>query len=231
MSIETQLENQVVSEVRTVLSSDDSAHSIEHLDEVWRLAKWLMQSTPARHRIVVAAAYCHDLKSRGEVGFSKAVDSSVEHSFPLLKELGYTDEEIATVGQCIYEGSWEYYVKGRRPSMAEAVILRDADWLEAMGAHGVARVFAFAGRYCLPIAYLDLDPDQPVRLPTPEKGPNPPFDHFYSKLLWLRDNLITTEARKEGERRHAFLVHFLKEYGLEVIRTTDPTGPNKNGKS
>jgi uncharacterized protein len=220
MSIETELEERVASAVKAAISSDDSSHSIEHANEVWRLSKWLLRSTPARHRIVLAAAFCHDLKSRGEVGFSKAVDSSVEHSSPLLERLGYTNAEISLVGQCIVEGSWEYFVKGRRPTIPEAAILRDADWLEAMGAHGVARVFAFAGRYCLPIAYVDLDPDHPVRLPTPVKGPNPPFEHFYSKLLWLEENLITAEARKEGERRHAFLVHFLKEYGQEIARTS-----------
>lgn len=220
MSTESLLEEHLLSAVRKVMSSDDSAHGVEHITEVWRLSKWLCRTTPVRYRVILAAAYCHDLRSRGDAGFSKALDSSVQYASPLLASLGYTDEEISLVGQCIFEASWENFVTGRQPTIPEAAILRDADFLEAMGAHGIARVFAFAGRYCLPIAYLDLDPDHPIRLPTSPNKPNPPFDHFYSKLLWLKENLIHPIARKEGERRHAYLVQFLKEYGQEITRTT-----------
>jgi uncharacterized protein len=221
MSLTSELETQVAAAVLRVMSADDTAHSIEHADEVWRLSKWLLAGTQARPRICLAAAYCHDLRSRGEAGFTNAVDSSVKHGSSLLSSLGYNDEEIALIGTVITEASWENFVKGLRPSSLEAQILRDADWLDATGAHGVARVFAFAGRYCLPLTFVDQDADHPVALPTPAHAPDPPFHHFYSKLLWLRENFITEKARAEGERRHAFLVSFLKEYRRELTFRVD----------
>jgi uncharacterized protein len=102
-------------------------------------------------------------------------------------------------------------------------VLRDADWLEAIGAHGIARVFAFAGHYNVPLTFVDRDPERPPRLPTQDNQPDPSaFHHFYSKLLWVKDGLLTEPGRQEGERRHRFLVAFLKEYRAERERTDEP---------
>ena len=216
----TTLEDALLRAVETHISQDDPAHALAHILEVVRLARWILREVEADERIVIAAAYCHDLRSRREVGFEEAVGRSASEAAVILRNLGYSECEIRDVAECIVSASWEHHLAGGKPSSLEASVLRDADWLEAMGAHGIARVFAFAGTYRLPLAFVDGDPEHPARLSATLDGPDPsPFHHFYSKLLWLMPELVTEPARREGSRRHRILVDFLKEYREEMRRT------------
>ncbi|HEY3143554.1 MAG TPA: hypothetical protein VGJ86_20630 [Acidimicrobiales bacterium] len=207
-----------------IYSRGDVAHGLEHASAVARLARWLLQGTGtagADERIVVAAAWCHDLRSRAEAGFADATSASAAEALWMLGELGFTDEERQSVAHCITTASWEHHVAGGVPATIDAEILRDADWLDAMGAHGLARVFAFAGTYGVPLRWVEGDPTHPTRLPTDSQRADPsPFHHFYSKLLWLRDGLRTPRARREGERRHGVLVQYLQDFQSEINRTT-----------
>jgi uncharacterized protein len=222
-AIDITLEQALAQRVRQQISVADAAHAFDHVQEVARLAKWLLTTVPAEPRIVVAAAYCHDLCSRSEVGFTEAIPRSVQAARLLLSDLGYGAEEIDQVGQCIVTASWEYALQGGQPHSPEASVLRDADWLEAIGAHGIARVFAFAGHYQVPLTFVDLDPERPPRLRTRGDQPDPSaFHHFYAKLLWVKDGLLTEPGRHEGERRHRVLVTFLREYRAEYERTGEP---------
>ena len=198
-------EQSLVQHVRVCISRDDVAHAFEHVQEVARIAKWLLTAVPAVPRIVVAAAYCHDLHSRSSVGFAEAIPQSIRTAQGLLKEIGYSAEEIERVKQCIITSSWEHALQCGVPSSPEACVLRDADWLESIGAHGVARVFAFAGHYHVPLGFVDHDPERPPRLPTNGNQADPSaFHHFYAKLLWIKDGLLTAPGRIEGEGGTAF---------------------------
>ena len=86
--------------------------------------------------------------------------------------------------------------RGKTPDTLEGKIVQDADRLDAMGAVGVARCFAYGGEHARPL-------EESVQ-------------HFYDTLLLLRDGLNTASARRLAERRHAFLEAFLREYADET---------------
>ena len=86
--------------------------------------------------------------------------------------------------------------RGKRPSSMEGMIVQDADRLDAMGAVGIARTFAYGGKHGR----------------TLEDG----MDHFHEKLLLLKDEMNTETARKMAESRHAFLEEFVEHFESEI---------------
>ena len=86
--------------------------------------------------------------------------------------------------------------RGKRPDTIEGKIVQDADRLDAIGAVGIARTFAYGGEH--------------------GRGPDDSIAHFHEKLLLLKDEMNTETARRMAESRHAFLEQFLKEYEQET---------------
>ena len=86
--------------------------------------------------------------------------------------------------------------KGRRPDTLEGQIVQDADRLDAIGAVGIARTFAYGGKHGRPL-------DSSIQ-------------HFYDKLLLLRETMNTAAARRMAEERHAFMESFLAAYHRET---------------
>ena len=86
--------------------------------------------------------------------------------------------------------------RGRKPETIEGMIVQDADRLDAIGAIGIARTFAFGGEHGRSI--------------------EDSVQHFYDKLLLIKDELNTEAAKKEADKRHAFLEAFIAELNDEM---------------
>ena len=86
--------------------------------------------------------------------------------------------------------------RGKRPDSLEGMIVQDADRLDAIGAIGIARTFAFGGEHGRPLESS--------------------LQHFHDKLLLLKDEMNTEAAKKIAESRHLFMVNFLKEFDEET---------------
>jgi uncharacterized protein len=213
LSFEEKLRNYCVE----MTSNHDAAHDMWHTDLVVANVKRLLFDTPCNHQVVVAAAYLHDLKPRGSCGdYSMAPIESAELAHNVLEMIGFSTQTIADIHACIVSASWEHAATGGEPTSLESYVLRDADLLEAIGAHGIARVFLFSGYAGLPLRWLDVDITRPPRLPSNIQGPDPsPFHHFYSKLLWLGDLFFTEAAKLEATQRRQFLIQFLKSFERE----------------
>lgn len=210
--------------VRGLMERSDRAHDFEHVQRVVKNAKILMRQVQCRPDILVPAAYFHDVVSRySKQGYSSAVSASASVAGKHLKAMDFLPEQIADIQTCICTASWEHAVSGKEPESLEARILRDADLLEATGAHGLARVFCFAGNAAIPLRWIEVDLDSPPRLPPNLQDADPtPFYHFFSKLLWLNELFHTPQARAEGDRRRKILVDFLREYSRELAWSEGP---------
>ena len=107
---------------------------------------------------------------------------------------------------------------GHKPQTIEAEVVRDADFLEAMGARGVGRAFAFGAYYgAKEMGRVDHSPRYPpvvfdMNLTGPDRSP---IYHFFTKLLKLKNFLLTKTGKQLAKRRHDFLVKFLEEYASE----------------
>jgi len=204
--------------VKERLRSADIAHGFDHVEYVVNMARKIASSEGANLRIVIPAAYLHDIVSRDEVErFDLHTGESAAVGKRFLEKLGFLDSEIQEICRVIETSSYESYLQGKEPASLEAKVLRDADWLDAIGARGIARVFAFAGHYgCPEMGKVVWEPEMPEKLDMNSSGPDPsPIYHFFSKLLWQKDLMLTNTGRIEAEKRHQFMVDFLKRYRAE----------------
>lgn len=198
--------------------NSDIAHGFDHIECVVNMAKRIAVDSGAKLHIVIPAAYLHDIVSRKEVdSFDLHTENSNLLAREFLSSIGFSEQEIDEISSAIIASSYESYLKGIQPETLEAKVVRDADWLDAMGARGIARVFVFAGYYgCPEIGKVEMDPERPTKLVMSISGPDPsPIYHFFSKLLWLKDLMQTDTGRREAEIRHQFMVDFLKQYRSE----------------
>jgi uncharacterized protein len=216
--INPKLEKQIRDFVRERHRNADIAHGFDHVEYVVNMAKKIALSEGAALRIVVPAAYLHDIVPRNQVeSFHLHTDESAAEGKRFLESMGFSEDEIERIGEVISTSSYESFLKGREPQSLEAKVVRDADWLDAIGARGIARVFVFAGHYgCPEMGKVEWDPDRPERLQMSMTGPDPsPIYHFFSKLLWQRGFMQTRTGKIEAEKRHNFMVDFLKKYRQE----------------
>ena len=200
------------------LKNADIAHGSDHIKCVVNMAKKIAIAEKANIRIVVPAAYLHDIVPRNEAErFDLHTEESANEAMRFLKSMDFSRHETDEIAKVIISSSYESYLKGKEPITIEAKTVRDADWLDAIGARGIARVFVFAGYYGSPdMGSVDWNPDDPQKLEMNLVGPDPsPIYHFFSKLLWLKDLMQTETGRKEAEKRHQFMIDFLKRYKSE----------------
>ncbi|MGQ9608215.1 MAG: HD domain-containing protein [bacterium] len=205
-------------------ANSDIAHGFDHIECVVNMAKKIAIDTKAKLHIVIPAAYLHDIVSRKEVdSFDLHTENSTLLAREFLSSIGFSEQNIDEICSVIIESSYESYLRGIEPKTLEAKIVRDADWIDAMGARGIARVFVFAGYYrCPEIGKVEMDPERPDKLVMSTSGPDPsPIYHFFSKLLWLKDLMQTETGKKEAEIRHQFMIDFLKQYKSECNSITD----------
>ena len=194
-------------------SSSDSAHDIGHALRVLGLAERIAKAERADLSIVKPAALLHDIgcapKHLGKERESEG--RTLDISKGLLKEAGYGPDDTRAILSIIEVHGFS---RGIVPTTLEGRVLQDADRLDAMGAVGIARTFLVGGSTNRPIYHLE-DPWARARK-VDDKAYN--LDHFFRKLLTLRDGMHTNTGRRLAERRHRFLERYLKELKAELSK-------------
>ena len=203
--------------VLAAVPAGELAHDGHHLARVYAWALRLAPEAGVDPDLAGATALVHDLAAvpkdspdralGGERGALMAGDP--------LRAAGYAEHEIAAVVEAVRTTSWS---RGFAPTSPLAALLQDADRLDAIGAVGIARVFACAQHMSTPQrAGRFYDPSDPLaRTPRPLDDRRQAVDHFAAKLLKLSAGMHLPGARVEGERRHRTLVAFLADLGREL---------------
>ncbi|MFW6152827.1 MAG: HD domain-containing protein [Halobacteriota archaeon] len=190
----------VAEAVRPHMIDDASGHDMHHVWRVFRLGVRIADELDADEVVVGCAALTHDLHRVLDEGTGCDPEETIPLVERLLEEAGLATERIAAVSLCVASHD-DLGFKGEDPQPAtlEAEILRDADNLDAMGAMGIARTFAFGGVYGTPM--WDHEGHTYSQL-----------YHFEDKLLRLRDELHTEPARRLASERHRFLETFVDRF-------------------
>jgi uncharacterized protein len=218
--LSTATEKQIRNFTRRNLKPPDLAHSMEHINCVVKLAKFLSEKEGASSKITVPAAYLHDIAPREATMYHMHTFKSIIRAKQFLSKIpAFTEEEILQIQHCILTSSYGSYLLGYNPFSLEAKIVRDADWLEAIGARGIARVFAFAQAHgAKKFGYPESDPEGfPIMIDMNITGPDQtPIYHFFTKLLKLYPLLQTETAKKLGQERQKIMIEFLNQYRKEM---------------
>lgn len=191
---------------------NDSAHDFAHILRVYNNAKKISKKEKANVKLVLSAVLLHDIVSypKSDKRSKLSSSESAKEARKILSNLGgYSSTEINLVCDAILDHS---YSRGRTPKTLEGKILQDADRLDAIGAIGIARVFAVGGSEQRSF-YNNNDPF------CKNRDPNDKFwtiDHFYQKLLKLEHIMNTKSAKMEAKRRTKIMKSFLQELKKEI---------------
>lgn len=192
------------------MSGEGSGHDWWHVYRVWQLAKRIGKTeTTADMYIVELGALLHDI---ADWKFHGSLDAGPKAVREWLSSLNEPEDVINRVAYIARETSYKgARVKHMRDTI-EAKIVSDADKLDALGAIGIARAFAYGGHKDRPL----YEPDQPpVMHQTFEQYKNSKghtINHFHEKLLLLKDRMETKTGKQLAHVRHDYMLAFLREF-------------------
>jgi uncharacterized protein len=211
----TNTESQMIpiDEARSYYGNNDAVHDFDHVLRVLALAERIGRAEGADMEVVRAAALLHD------VGRAQADAEGLDHAAvgAEMARAILAGQPPAKVEAVVHAIAAHRYRTAPEPETLEAQVLFDADKLDAIGAVGIARAFAYGGahgqRLWAPIESVDIarwkregdDPDA-----------HTPIHEFMVKLSKLKDRLFTPTGQAIAEERHAFMVGFFERLDAEI---------------
>jgi uncharacterized protein len=215
-----QLLDRVYSEAEQRFNNvDDPAHGWDHVRRVYKLALYLAEQEGADRFIVGLAALLHDLgRSVPETIYQQHhADLSVELAGEMMNMYAIPDETQAAVLHAIAAHSFSRAIE---PRTLEARVVRDADRLDGIGAIGIMRwgITGAVQRTPRTRSYYPGDPFAERHTPNDKRYM---LDHFFVKLLKLRDTMATETGRRLAGERAAFMQAFLDELRRELTLTDE----------
>lgn len=200
--------------VRRAMEGDGTGHDWWHVWRVWQTADRLAKTEPRADRTVVSlGALLHDL---GDWKFHGGDEEAApREAARLLKRFKAAPALVVRVQQVCREISYKGAGVADRPTSIESRIVQDADRLDAIGAIGVARAFAYGGAKSRLLYEPGVKPVMHRSFAAYKKSKGHTINHFYEKLLLLKDRLHTRGARRLAKERHAYLAGFLKRFLAE----------------
>ncbi len=195
--------------IKQEFADDSSGHDWWHIYRVWKNAITICEHEKADSFIVQLAALLHDLD---DWKFNNAADETPHRAKAWLDSLSVESSITDAVCRIIMHISFKGAGVENKMDSLEGFIVQDADRLDAIGAIGIARAFAYGG-YKNRLLY---DPNSPPqRHNTFEQykiNNSSTINHFYEKLLLLKDMMNTPTAQRIAEQRHEYMEQFLTQF-------------------
>lgn len=202
--------------VKSKLEADKTGHDYQHIKRVVNNCKKIYKSmnlSDDDKNIIISAALVHDLIDYKLVD---DIDKEKNKLIKLLKESDYKESQIKEIIYIIENMSFSANIDSKNELSLLGQIVQDADRLDAIGAIGIARTFYYGGSKGHHM-YDELNKDNIKDLTKEEylKG-STIIDHFYEKLLKIKDLMNTKEALEIAEERHSFMQEYLDNFYREV---------------
>ena len=200
--------------VKQQFNGESTGHDWWHMYRVWQLSKAIMNTEPAADQYVVEhAALLHDIADwKFHDGDEEAGPRAAREW--LLKQ-GAEEDVILHIEDIIRTISFKGAGVASNMKTIEGKIVHDADKLDAIGAIGIARTFAYGGANKRQMYDPELQPELHDSFDSYKKSGGPTLNHFYEKLLLLKDRMYTKKAQEIAQERHMFMESFLDEFHEE----------------
>jgi len=205
--------NQTAEHIRKLLAGDSSGHDWWHIERVRRMALTIAREEGADLFLVELAALLHDIADWKFSGGNEKAGAAAARNWLLAHNVDEAtiDHVCRIVNQLSFKGAG---VATPMDSL-EGACVQDADRLEAIGAIGIARTFAYGGWKGQPIHDPDLPPQIHGTFAEYKQNKGTTINHFYEKLLLLKDRMNTTAGKRLAEARHEFMERYLTEFLAE----------------
>ncbi len=193
-------------------TTGDAAHDLAHVRRVVRAARELAEAEGAVPAVVLPAAWLHDCVTvpKDSPDRARASQLAADAAGAWLRAEGFPPDLVPAVEHAVAAHSWS---AGIAPETPEAAVVQDADRLDALGAIGIARLYATAGAMGSALTHPDDPLAETGRALDDRQWAT---DHVLVKLLRLPATMQTAAGRREAERRAGFLRQFLGQLRSEV---------------
>lgn len=198
--------------VKNKLYGEGSGHDWFHIERVYNLAKYIAEKENVDLFIVEMTALLHDID---DWKFSKINDNNTTVTENFLKSIEVDEKSLEAILKIIKTMSYKGGIVDSTQHTIEGKIVQDADRLDAIGAIGIARTFAYGGNKNRTIYDPSIKPIDFSSLDEVKNAENHTINHFYEKLLKLKNLMNTDTAKKIAEKRHKFMEDFLEEFYSE----------------
>jgi uncharacterized protein len=195
------------------LEGEGSGHDWWHVYRVWQTAKDISKKEKSDSFIVELAALLHDIADWKFHNGDETVGPKIAGKW--LTSQGLNSESVKTVQEIIEDVSFKGAGVKKKIRSKEGKIVQDADRLDAMGAIGIARCFAYGGFKHYGIYNPEIKPKIHKTAEEYRRSKSSSINHFYEKLLLLRNLMNTRTAKKMAEKRHKFMKNYLNEFFKE----------------
>ena len=199
--------------VKEKLEGAEAGHDWFHIERVWKLSKKISEKEGGNLEIIELSALLHDI---ADPKFHNGDETlAIKISSEFLKSIKVEEKIINQVLYIIENISFKNREESHQNPSLELQIVQDADRLDAIGAIGIARTFNFGGFKNNLMYHPDIQPKLNMSKEEYKKSNGTTINHFYEKLLLLKDLMNTETAKKIASERHDFMLKFLDEFYKE----------------
>lgn len=209
--METRLES-LINRIREICQEDSSGHDFLHIERVVSNAKTIQKEEGGSAEWVEVLAWVHDI---GDYKLNPTVDQESE-VFREMTSVGYEPEVSKKIAHWATLIGFKGGFNESQNLPTEVAIVKDADRLDALGAIGIARAFAYGGAKGRSIFTPGEGPESFASEEEYKKAKGSSINHFYEKLLLLKDHMVTATGQKLAEDRHQFMEVYLSQFFNEL---------------
>lgn len=198
--------------VKQKLEGAEAGHDWFHIERVWKLSKKIAENEGGNLEIIELSALLHDIADPKFHNGDETLAIKISREF--LETENVSEDIIEQVLSIIKNISFKNRGEVSEKSL-ELKIVQDADRLDAIGAIGIARTFNFGGFKNNLMYHPEIKPSLEMSKEEYKKSNGTTINHFYEKLLLLKDLMNTETAKKIATERHNFMLNFLDEFYKE----------------
>lgn len=199
--------------VKERLEGAEAGHDWFHIERVWKLSKKIAETENCDQEVVELSALLHDIADPKFHNGNETIALKISRKF--LERKNVPEKTIEQVIFIIKNISFKNRGEAPENLPVELKIVQDADRIDAIGAIGVARTFNFGGFKNNLMYHPDIKPKLHMSKEEYKKSDGTTINHFYEKLLLLKDLMNTEKGKKIAEERHGFMLHFLDQFYKE----------------
>lgn len=208
-----QLLNYTIDFVKNTLQNAEGGHDWWHTYRVWKTAQMISKSEIADAEVIELAALLHDIADAKFHNGDENLGARIAEDF--LQFHNYDVGKTEHIGKIIRNMSFKGGNANTQFSSLEMQIVQDADRLDAIGAIGIARAFNYGGFKNRAMFDPNISPQMDMSPEEYRKSSAPTINHFYEKLMLLKDKMNTHTGKLLAEQRHQFMENFLTQFFAE----------------
>jgi uncharacterized protein len=201
---------QILKKITPQFETDATGHDIHHILRVLNVARKIQKIEGGDLETIELAALLHDISDHKFNGGK--LNAGGEIAYNMLIDLNYDKEKALKIKYIVDNVSYKGSSTPAEMNSIEGMIVQDADRLDAIGAIGIARTFAYGGNKNQPIHDPELKAKDHKTFDEYVNSKSSTINHFYEKLLLLSERLNTETGKQIGKQRHQFMLNYLDQF-------------------